>query len=187
MLCLHGKPAGALTTKKGIFWRCQERKNSCHFICSEEQGPLYQKAVEAFLDTHQGQPRCCADKIPSVKVLKDDEYVEIPPGFCSTGCSTRRHAKMKVVTDMKNANFGRPFFICSKKYDRCNYFEWGNQKIVEKPLCNHGKQSQLNVVKNEGRNKGRKFFCCAEPNQCEFILWEDPKPFKKELANIMNT
>ena len=134
MLCLHGKEAIKSTTENGTFWFCNQTKK-CHFICSEEQGPLYQKGVKAFLDTHQGQPRCCDNKIPCVKVLTDDDkYIELPAGYCTSGRSTRRYAKMKVVTDMKNTDFGRPFFVCSKKYNRCNYFEWGDQKILEKPL-----------------------------------------------------
>ena len=143
----------------------------CHFKCSEDEAELYGKAVKKFLTTKQARPKCCA-----VKRFLMKDGVEIPE---VTG--VRNYAKMKVVTDMEKESFGRPFFVCSKRKERCNYFAWGDKIIVERPLCEHGNPSQLLTVKKEGPNKDRKFFGCAEQkeNRCDFLEWfrgepEDP-------------
>ena len=160
MLCLHGKPTGKIKTEKGLtLWVCQQ-PSTCHFSCSEDEKYLYSGAVEDFLSTSQPRPLCCM------------------------GEGMRNYAKMKVVTDMGKESFGRPFFVCSKKdqSDQCNYFEWGDQRIVETPLCKHGKPSRMLKVKKEGPNKDRSFFCCREreENRCKFFKWivgdaeEDP-------------
>ena len=44
----------------------------------------------------------------------------------------RNYAKMRVVTDMEDDYFGRPFFVCSKKHNPCKYFAWGDQPIMER-------------------------------------------------------
>ena len=158
MLCLHGKPTGKIKTEKGTLWVCQQ-PSKCHFLCSEDQEYLYAGAVKDFLETKQPRPLCCMGEGTS-----------------------RNYAKMKVVTDMEKENFGRPFFVCSKEDDQCNYFEWGDQRIIEKPLCKHGKPSRMLKVKKEGPNKDRSFFCCREleGNRCKFFRWvggdaeEDP-------------
>ena len=78
----------------------------------------------------------------------------------------RRYAKMKVVTDTEKESFGRPFFVCPAKRNPCNYFEWGDQEIVETPLCEHRWPSQMLKVKKEGPNKDRSF-----ENRCMFFKW----------------
>ena len=150
-------------------------------MCSEDQAHLYDKAVKEFLATKQDRPKCCAVKIPGQRTVRtlvnDGGNVEIPEVAV-----VRNYAKMKVVTDMEKESFGRPFFVCSKEKDRCDYFAWGDQIIVERPLCKHGNPSLLMTVKKEGPNKGRKFFRCAEQkkeNDCDFFEWfrgepEDP-------------
>ena len=75
----------------------------------------------------------------------------------------RNYAKMRANTDVENDNFGRPFFVCSKKVDRCRYFAWGDQAIIPRPLCEHGKPCNIRKEWKEGSNKGRYFFSCAEP------------------------
>ena len=159
MLCLHSKPAGKIKNEKGFtLWVCQQ-PSTCHFSCSEDQKYLYGGAVEEFLSTGQPRPLCCMGEGTS-----------------------RNYAKMKVVTDMSKESFARPFFVCSKKDDQCNYFEWGDQRIIETPLCKHGKPSRMLKVKKEGPNKDRSFFCCREreENRCKFFKWvggdaeEDP-------------
>ena len=174
MLCLHGEPAGKSTTKKGTFWYCKQYNSKCHFLCSEDEAPLYDAAIKEFLATKQSRPVCCVDKIPNQHTMKDQvnggANVEIPEV-----ATVRNYAKMEVVKDMAKGSFGRPFFVCPKKDGRCNYFAWGDQIIVDKPLCKHGNPSRLNVVKKEGPNKGQKFFGCAEQkeNQCKFFQWHD--------------
>ena len=158
MLCLHAKPAGKINTKNGSSWVCVQ-PSTCHFSCSEDQKYLYTGAVEDFLSTGQSRPLCC---------MGED--------------NVRNYAKMKVVTDMGKESFTRPFFVCSKEVDPCSYFEWGDQKILETPLCKHQQPSRMFTVKKEGPNKDRSFFCCRErdENRCKFFKWvnedveEDP-------------
>ena len=85
MLCLHGVPAGSSTTDKGTFCFCAE-PSSCHFRCSEEDAPLYDKAVKKFLATNQARPKCC--------------------GVTPEASAERNYARIKVVKDMEKANFG---------------------------------------------------------------------------------
>ena len=158
MLCLHGEEAVSLQTENGKLWYCN-REEKCHVSCYADDYDLYDKAIKEFLATNQKIPTCCM------------------------GEKTRRQARMKVVRNMEKQNFGRPFFVCSKENDPCRYFEWGDQTIVETPLCKHGKPSRFLKVKKEGPNKDRYFFVCHEKekeNQCKFFRWyngpdpEDP-------------
>ena len=153
MLCLHGVPAATSTTDKGTFWFCGE-PSSCNFICSEDQACLYDKNIKDFLATNQERPVCCS------------VGPEAP--------TKRNYARFRVVSDIGKQNFGRPFFTCPK-----DYFEWGDQTIVTTPLCKHEKPCKLQKVKKEGRNQGRRFFCCPEQkeNGCKFFKWvETPEP-----------
>ena len=157
MLCLHGKPTGKINTKNGTSWVCVQ-PSTCRFSCSEDQKYLYAGAVEDFLNTGQSRPLCC---------MGED--------------GVRNYAKMKVVTDVEKASFTRPFFVCSKEADPCSYFEWGDQRIIKTPLCQHQQPSRLFTVKKEGQNKDRSFFCCRERDEkrCKFFKWtedveEDP-------------
>ena len=157
MLCLHGKEAASTETEKGKFWYCN-RKEKCLVNCWNDDYDLYDNAIKAFLATNQNIPKCCM------------------------GEKTRHQARMKVVRDMEKANFGRPFFVCPKQNEPCRYFQWGDQTIVETPLCKHGNPSRLVRVKKEGPNKDRLFFSCMEKrgDQCKFFKWfygpdpEDP-------------
>ena len=176
MLCLYGEECYCMSSfKNGKVWYCAHPGSSCHFKCYEDEAELYAKAVKEFLATKQARPKCCAIK----STLVDAEVtVEMPH-------LGRRYAKMKVVTDTKKESFGRPFFVCPIKYmykckpnEACNYFAWGDQTIVERPLCEHGKPSRLLTVKKEGPNKDRKFFVCDEQkeNQCDFFKWFKEEP-----------
>ena len=146
MLCLHGKPTGTIKTEKGTLLVCQQ-PSTCHFSCSEGRGYLYGRAVECFLRTNQDRPLCC---------MGED--------------GTRNYAKMETGT---GSNLGRPMFVCSKKSDPCNYFAWGDKRIVPRPVCEHGKPAQLLGVKNKGPYKGRKFYACYQDgqNKCHFFEW----------------
>ena len=128
MFCLHGKPAVTATTDKGTFWFCGE-PSSCHLICPEEHELLYDEAVQKFLKTDQPRPVCCGIE----------------------GTDERNYARIRVVRDASKASFGRPFFVCSKEKDQCRYFEWGDEIIEPKPLCEHGKPCTMQKVKKEGR------------------------------------
>ena len=127
--------------KNGTVWYCAHPGPSCHFKCTEAEAHLYGKAVKEFLATKQDRPKCCAIKST---LWTDGGSVEMPH-------LGRQYAKMKVVTDTKKESFGRPFFVCPirKQNQRCKYFAWGDQTIVERPLCKHGKPSRLLTVKKK--------------------------------------
>ena len=146
MLCLHNKPPGKIKTGKGTLWVCQQ-PSTCHFSCSEDKQYVYSRAVERFLSTNQARPLCCMGE--------------------GTSCN---YAKMKVVISL-----ARPFFVCSKKDDPCNYFAWGDEHIIPRPLCKHGKPCDLEKIDKEGPNQERYFFCCPEPKKkdCNFFIWFD--------------
>jgi hypothetical protein len=36
---------------------------------------------------------------------------------------------LSMLKDVTNPNYGRPFFVCSKDTNRCQYFEWGDRII----------------------------------------------------------
>ena len=166
MQCLHGKKAVASTTKNGNFWICGQYPK-CQFVCSEDDSYLYEKAIDAFLSANRLLPKCC--------ILEDSD----DPQECN-------FAKFYVVKDPEKESYGRPFFKCSKKNDRCEYFEWGDETIIQKPLCKHGKQCKVWKVKKEGPNQGRSFLSCPQQRekQCDFFEWFDstpvPNPVKKE-------
>ena len=114
--------------------------------------------------TKQARPMCC---------VREKPYgcnVEIPKVTVE-----RNYAKMKVVTDKENENYGRPFFVCSKENDRCSYFEWGDKCLIKRPVCEHGKPCELHTVEKEGPNYYRSFFCCPRPKNedCKFFIWFD--------------
>ena len=138
MRCLHGKPVAY--SKKAEGWFCDQR-DSC-FHCPKDQSFLYDKAIKEFLATKQTRPRCC--------------------GVTPEASAERNYARFNVDRDITKTSFGRPFFTCSKDYDRCDYFEWGDEIIVTKPLCNHGKPCKIRKVKKEGSNQGRNFLCCPK-------------------------
>ena len=146
MFCLHGKPTGKIKIEKDTLLVCQQ-PSTCHFSCSEDQKYLHTRAVQCFLRTKQDRPLCC---------MSED--------------GTRNYAKIKVDT---TTALGRPFFVCSKKSDPCNYFVWGDKRITPRPVCEHGKPAQLLKVQNEGPNKDRKFFACDQnvQNRCHFFEW----------------
>ena len=155
MLCLHGKPVAY--SKKAECWFCNQRDICFH--CPEDQAFLYDKAIKEFLATKQARPRCC--------------------GVTPEASAERNYAGFNVVRDITKTSFGRPFFTCSKYHDGCGYFEWGDEIIIPKPLCNHGKPCKIRKVKKEGSNQGRNFLCCPEPREksCKFFKWfETPEP-----------
>ena len=157
-ICLCRKRTGGTFTENGLCSEC----SFCHFFCTEEDAFVYDQAVKKFLTTKQPQPLCCMDII-------------------------RTKTKMKAKTDPADANFGRPYFVCSKKTDPCRYFAWGDQVIIPSPLCEHGKPCRKQK-EWEGPNKGRYFFSCAEPScdipgrgPCKFFMWMETG-YERELG-----
>ena len=156
MLCLHGKPTGSRLRygyRTPVRYDYCKKPSTCHFevYSNDKHKDLYCEAVKTFLATNQKLPKCCVEIAGSYPRSMEDLMLD-PRG--ETPEVARNYAKMKVVSDKENGNFGRPYFVCSKFKNKCNYFEWGDQVIVEKPLCEHGKPSKLTTVKNYGRNHG---------------------------------
>ena len=161
-VCLCRKPTGGTFTVNGL---CSCVCSFCHFFCTEEDAFVYDQAVKKFLATKQPQPLCCM----------------------SEGI-VHNYAQMKANTDMKSDNFGRPFFVCSKKVDPCYYFAWEDEVIIPRPLCEHGKPCDIQKERKEGPNKGRLFFSCAEPSSynpargpCKFFKWMETED-EREIA-----
>ena len=110
MECLHGKPASSSTTKKGSFWFCGQ-KPSCEFICTEDEGYTFEKAITAWRKTNVKQP------------------------VCETH---RRPAKFRVVKDLQKASYGRPYFTCADCENPCSLWMWADENPIERPNCYHG-------------------------------------------------
>ena len=153
MLCLHGKPSGTSTTNNGTFIHCNQPEK-CYFMCSEDHVPLYDKAIKGFLKTNQTRPKCCVTEKPHGCKAENPE-----------SDAERNHAKLKVITDKENENYGRPFFVCSKENNQCSYFEWGDQCLVKRLVCKHGEPCKIH----------RTYFSCPKPKNevCDFFMWSD--------------
>ncbi len=82
------------------WWFCNQ-KPTCNFICSQDERHLYEIGIMTFERTNQSQPKCCDNNLAMLSMLKD----------------------------VTNPNYGRPFFVCSKDANRCQYFEWGDKII----------------------------------------------------------
>ena len=145
MECLHGKPAANSTTSNGSFWFCGQNP-SCNFFCTEDEGYMYEKTITAWRCREQPHPRC-------------DGHHKL--------------AKMCVVKNLMNVNYGRPFFVCGEKAKPCSFWMWGDVQPLAKPECRHGLPCAIRKVKKEGLNKGQLFFCCPndKENTCRFFEW----------------
>ena len=147
-------------TENRLFWFCNQNP-TCHFICSEDEGYLFETGIMAFDRTNQPQPKCCGNNL----------------------------AKLRVVKDMLKQNYGRPFFVCSKDTNHCNYFEWADEIILSKPPCYHNEPCISWTVKKEGSNKGKKFFRCSrkqDDGKCKFFQWAVEEE-EGDAANKENT
>ena len=118
MLCLHGKPAVTSTKENGTFWSCAESPGC--FVCPEEDAPLYEKAINAFLATNQERPKCCP--------ITGDPEGE----WCY---ATFRVLTGKERRKFRKENIGRPVFTCGNNYRfrssrGCGYFQWGDKCII---------------------------------------------------------
>ena len=172
MLCLHGKPAVTSTNENGTFWSCGE-PSGC-FVCSEEEAPLYDKAIKTFLSTNQDRPRCCA-------ITAADEWFHgnTPTCYCLITPPTERcYAKFMVYTgkekhkwwNFDKKNIGRPLFTCGNPHwpdpRGCGYEEWGDKRIVPRPICKHGM-----VCKVKGKPGLQFFGCTKKDHPCACFEW----------------
>ena len=112
-------------TDEGLCFQC----SYCFYYCTEKDSFIYDQGVKKFLATKQDRPRCCMF------------------------AGMRNYARIKVVTDVKSDDFGRPYFVCSMSRDRCRYFEWGDQYIIPRALCEHKKPCDIQK-EWKGPNKG---------------------------------
>ena len=122
--------ASRSTTQNGSFWFCNQ-SSSCQFFCPEDEGYLFEKAIESCKSTKQPHPRC-------------DGHQKL--------------ARMRVVKNLLKPTYGRPFFVCSDKMNPCSYWVWGDVRPITKPECRHGSPYAVRKVKKEGLNKDRLFF-----------------------------
>lgn len=74
--------------------QAMDQNPSCNFFCTEDEGYMYEKAVTAWRCTEQHHPRC-------------DGHHKL--------------AKMCVVKNLMNVNYGRPFFVCGEKAKPCSF------------------------------------------------------------------
>jgi hypothetical protein len=123
---------------------------------------LYNKAFTAFKEANDAAPICCDNNT----------------------------AQFRVALKKNRDNYGRPYFVCSKDKDGCDYFEWGDKAITPRPRCYHNETSAKRRVRKQGPNKGRFFFSCPrhfrDVTQCDFFQWED-LPFPKDETPIPET
>jgi hypothetical protein len=153
MECLHGKPASCSTTKKRSFWFCGQ-KPSCGFLCTEDEGYVYQMALAAWRAIDLKQPICESHHKP---------------------------AKFRVVKDIQKESYVRPYFTCAERENPYSLWMWADEKQVEKPNCHHGQPCVMKKVKKEGPNTGRKLFCCCNENQCGYFEWAPEEPLQPTI------
>ena len=85
---------------------------------------------------------------------------------------------VKEVVRKEGKNQGRVFYHCGKlKAFQCKFWEWeavkeeGGESCGVKCKC--GIDAKREVVKKEGKNKGRVFYHCSKPkaDNCKFWQW----------------
>ena len=200
MLCLHGKPAVSSTTENGTFWSCSEP--SICFVCSEEEKPLYDKAIKAFLTTKQDRPRCCGI-VPAAQVADIERYWRNyykyrsytgtkPPKqynpykplgtFVSAADVERHYGKFRVYTGTERhtwwsaykEDIGRPFFVCGNGTDR-NPRGCGYFEWGDKNIVTKPLCHHGKICRVDGKSGERSFFgCTAKDNSCGYLEWGDP-------------
>ena len=105
-----------------FFW-FYNQSPSCHFFCPEDEGYLFEKAIASWKSTKQPHPRC-------------DGHQKL--------------ARMRVVKNLLELTYGRPFFVCSDKMSPCSYWVWGDVRPITKPECRPGSPCVIRKVKKEG-------------------------------------
>lgn len=86
-------------------------------------------------------------------------------------------AKMRVVEDTSNKNYGRLFFVGSERKNPCPFWRLGDVFEGIKPLCSHNLICRVNKVKKEGSYQERLFYCSPHPieSACVFFAWKPDK------------
>ena len=85
---------------------------------------------------------------------------------------------VKEVVKKEGKNKGRVFYHCGKlKAFQCKFWEWEPVKVDESVSsgmkCKCDVEAKREVVKKEGKNKGRVFYHCSKPkaDNCKFWQW----------------
>ena len=95
---------------------------------------------------------------------------------------------VKEVVKKEGKNKGRVFFHCGKlKAFQCKFWQWKpeeTEKIngANEVKCKCGEAAKREVVKKEGKNRGRVFYHCgkAKADNCKFWQWGK----KEEWVNL---
>ena len=85
---------------------------------------------------------------------------------------------VKEVVKKEGKNKGRVFYHCGKlKAFQCKFWEWKPEKkegVVSLSVnCKCDVEAKREVVKKDGKNKGRVFYHCGKPkaDNCKFWQW----------------
>ena len=131
MECLHGLPASAVSTKNGKFLLCNKNNpKSCEFFYPDQDHSLCEMAMTMWRANGRIHPVC-------------DTH--------------QRLARMKVVKDVSQPNFGRPFFVCCDRENPCNFWQWGDRHRVAKTEV-RTRIECLRMESQKGRRKSRPPF-----------------------------
>ena len=168
MLCLHGKPV--------VTWQshwCGKKRNSLNcnefprcFYCYEEEQPLYDKAIKAFLATKQDRPKCCGiitrDDATSIKRYWRNYYKRLSNRSYNTDEETpskryKRYKPYKPLDPYVSAADARRDYAQFMVYTGKEKYKWWG--VNEKDI-------------------GRPFFICRKSNEgnpegCGFFEWGD--------------
>ena len=182
MLCLHGKPALTKSTvtfgkdaKKRISWFCPECP-MC-FYCFEEEKPLYDKAIKAFLATKQDRPKCCAIIHPA-KASEINRYWKNRPG-------PMRRGRKRLIPGSTAPYLGPVSDISDVSLvdARRGYAEF--MVYTGKEQYKYWKNHYWWTAKKE--DIGRPFFMCRKTSEynpgCGFFAWGDKTIDTKPLCH----
>lgn len=139
---------------------------------------------------------------PSIKSIKQIKVDELAPddedivnnyieNHNKIGCCYCGKPWVQRTTQKPGPNFGRKFWTCA--FSKCNFFAWcdGENKNTQEsqgsvnkttPTVNEVKcycdvKAQIKIVRKEGANKGREFYCCGKyAGRCQFFMWVDDQP-----------
>ena len=146
------------------------------------------------LENHQNTMECLHGLPASSTVTQGTVWFCGENPSCESFCPNResgcvhprcyghgRLAKMRMVKDKNNQNYGRRFFVHSERNNPCSFWQWGDVFEGIKPFCRHDLICRTKKVKKEGRNQDRLFYCCPHRREsaCDFFAWKpDEDPFE---------
>ncbi|NXH30045.1 NEIL3 Endonuclease, partial [Myiagra hebetior] len=93
-----------------------------------------------------------------------------------------KHIQKKQKTDHKplvhphNTAIRSNFVTCRYSASQANVTDNTHMLSMKHPCCSkHGRLCSLRVVRKDGENKGRQFYCCPLPREtrCDYFQWAD--------------